>query len=160
MFKKLRVGFLITLFLTILFFLVLAHPAEGEKVKQLEAIEMPIYYTVEQEPSKIIETKPKPPSLSISLSEIQEYAKSKVGEEQWPCLYKLVLIESGWNPNAQNKTSTAYGLGQFLNSTWAGTGYEKTANPYIQLDAMFIYIEQRYMDSCSALNFQLSHNWY
>ena len=32
--------------------------------------------------------------------------------------YKIIQCESSWNPNAKNKGSSAYGLGQFINGTW------------------------------------------
>jgi soluble lytic murein transglycosylase-like protein len=70
--------------------------------------------------------------------------------------YGLIDRESGWNPNAQNPTSTAYGIGQFLNSTWAGTGYQKTGDPQKQIEAMAKYIQNRYSDPASALNFWIN----
>ena len=76
----------------------------------------------------------------------QEYAMGKLGGDgsQFTCLENLWGKESGWNPNAQNPTSTAYGIPQFLNSTWAGTGIAKTSDGYRQIDAGLIYIENRY----------------
>ena len=46
---------------------------------------------------------------------------SKLGGDgsQFSCLENLWGKESGWNPNAQNPSSTAYGIPQFLDSTWA-----------------------------------------
>jgi hypothetical protein len=32
--------------------------------------------------------------------------------------YKIIQCESSWSPNAKNKGSSAYGLGQFINGTW------------------------------------------
>ena len=49
-----------------------------------------------------------------------------------------------YNPNAQNPTSTAYGIGQFLDSTWATVGGHKTSDGYLQLQYMMKYIRQRY----------------
>ena len=79
---------------------------------------------------------------------------------EWECLYNLGMRESGWNSNAQNRTSTAYGLFQFLDSTWAGTGYQKSSNPTIQIQAGLVYIENRYGTPCKAYYWQLAHNWY
>jgi hypothetical protein len=42
-------------------------------------------------------------------------------------LEPLWTQESGFNNNAQNPTSTAYGIAQFLNSTWGPYG-PKTSN--------------------------------
>lgn len=74
--------------------------------------------------------------------------------------YTLGMKESGWNNNAQNPTSTAYGVGQFLNSTWSGVGIGKTSDPYTQVLAMAKYIKNRYGSPSKALAFHLSHNWY
>ena len=79
---------------------------------------------------------------------------------QWAALYQIVAHESGWNPNAQNPTSTAYGLFQFLNSTWAGTGIGKTSNPALQIAAGLNYIRQAYGDPVRAWAFWQGHHWY
>jgi SLT domain-containing protein len=81
---------------------------------------------------------------------------------QWDSLYQLIAHESSWNPNAQNPTSTAYGLFQFLNSTWAGTGYAKSSDPKIQTLAGLKYIENRYGTPAGAWNFwqNQSPHWY
>ncbi|MGK5115740.1 transglycosylase SLT domain-containing protein, partial [Geodermatophilus sp. CPCC 205506] len=91
----------------------------------------------------------------------KEYAMSKVGSaDQFSCLENLWGKESGWNPNAQNPTSTAYGIPQFLNSTWAGTGIAKTSDGYRQIDAGLIYIENRYGSPCAAWAHSKANNWY
>lgn len=74
--------------------------------------------------------------------------------------YTLGMKESGWRNTAQNPTSTAYGIGQFLNSTWAGVGIAKTSDPRLQVEAMARYIKNRYGSPSRALAFHLSHNWY
>lgn len=74
--------------------------------------------------------------------------------------YTLGMKESGWRNNAQNPTSTAYGIGQFLNSTWAGVGMQKTSDPYSQVLAMAKYIRNRYGSPSRALAFHLRNNWY
>lgn len=74
--------------------------------------------------------------------------------------YKLGMKESGWRNTAQNPTSTAYGIGQFLNSTWGGYGIPKTSDPALQVEAMARYIKARYGSPAAALAFHNSHNWY
>lgn len=74
--------------------------------------------------------------------------------------YTLGMKESGWRHTAQNPTSTAYGIGQFLNSTWKGVGMAKTSDPQQQVLAMAKYIKNRYGSPSRALAFHLSHNWY
>lgn len=82
------------------------------------------------------------------------------GADEMGAWYTLGMKESGWNNNAQNPTSTAYGIGQFLNSTWAGVGIGKTNDPATQVEAMARYIKNRYGSPSRALAFHLSHNWY
>jgi len=92
----------------------------------------------------------------------QEYAMSKLGGSggEFTCLENLWGKESGWNPNAQNPSSTAYGIPQFLDSTWAGTGIAKTSDGYRQIDAGLIYIANRYGTPCGAWGHSQSTGWY
>jgi hypothetical protein len=81
---------------------------------------------------------------------------------QWNALSRLITGESGWNPNAQNPTSTAYGLFQFLNSTWAGTGFAKSSSPAVQAAAGMVYIRSRYGSPAAAYGAWSSRSphWY
>ncbi len=92
----------------------------------------------------------------------QEYAMGKLGGSgsEFTCLENLWGKESGWNPNAQNPSSTAYGIAQFLNSTWAGTGIAKTSDGYRQIDAGLIYIENRFGSPCGAWAHSQAKGWY
>jgi hypothetical protein len=91
-----------------------------------------------------------------------EYAMGKLGGSggEFTCLENLWGKESGWNPNAQNPTSTAYGIPQFLNSTWASTGIAKTSDGYRQIDAGLIYIENRFGSPCGAWAHSQAKGWY
>jgi hypothetical protein len=80
--------------------------------------------------------------------------------DQFSCLESLWGKESGWNPNAQNPSSTAYGIPQFLDSTWAGTGIAKTSDGYRQIDAGLIYIENRFGSPCAAWGHSQAKGWY
>jgi len=105
---------------------------------------------------------------------IKEYAYNQVvfkwGEEYWESFNKIVKQESwDWRiTEAHYKTgytktgvrSSAYGLCGFLDSTWKGTGYTKTNDPYIQISACIVYIEKRYNDPIKAWTFHLKNNWY
>lgn len=79
---------------------------------------------------------------------------------QWDALGWIIDHESGWNPNAQNPTSTAYGLFQFLNGTWGGTGISKTSDPARQAMAGMNYIGNRYKDPVGAKRFWEANRWY
>lgn len=78
-------------------------------------------------------------------------------------LTELVRRESGFNPNAKNPTSTAYGYGQFLASTRAN--YEKKMglnynNPVDQLVMMAQYVKDRYKTPQNAVAFWDKNHWY
>lgn len=81
---------------------------------------------------------------------------------QWDALYNLEMGEAGFNPNAQNPTSTAYGFGQFLDSTWATVGGSKTSDPWLQAEYMMRYISRNYGDPQTAYSKWLSRSphWY
>lgn len=79
---------------------------------------------------------------------------------QFDCLELLWEAESDWNPTAKNPMSSAYGIAQFIDATWATTGIAKTSDPYQQIDAGLIYIDERYGTSCDAWEFHQANNWY
>ncbi|QOP65352.1 tape measure protein [Gordonia phage Diabla] len=86
---------------------------------------------------------------------------------EWEALNQLIGHESSWNPNAQNPSSTAYGLFQFLDSTWASVGGSKTSDPYQQAIYGGRYIKQRYGSPSAAWAFwqnpqpnPYGGNWY
>jgi Transglycosylase SLT domain len=72
---------------------------------------------------------------------------------QSPALWSLLKRESGLNPGASNPSSSAYGLFQFLNSTWASTGYRRSADPYVQFLAGLTYIRRTYGSPARAWAF-------
>lgn len=81
------------------------------------------------------------------------------GPDQFTAWDALINAESGWRPTAQNPTSTAYGLGQFLNGTWGPYG-AKTSDPNLQLQYMARYIKNRYGDPIKALIEHNRKSWY
>lgn len=87
-------------------------------------------------------------------------AMQQFGWNQWPSLYNLVMKESGFRNTAQNPTSTAYGMFQFLDSTWAGVGGTKTSDPWLQSIYGMRYIKNRYGDPNNAWKFWQANNWY
>lgn len=77
--------------------------------------------------------------------------------------HKLIVKEApGGVPSrhAQNGGSTAYGLGQFLNSTWKGTNIKKTSDGVKQISAMIIYCHNRYGGVAKALKAHYVKGWY
>lgn len=82
---------------------------------------------------------------------------------QWDAVDQLVGHESSWNPQASAwPASDAYGLFQFLSSTWATVGGSKTDDPGLQGLYGKRYIAQRYGTPTAAWAFWQSHNphWY
>lgn len=79
---------------------------------------------------------------------------------QWTALDQLWTRESGWNNTAQNPTSTAYGIAQFLDSTWATVGGSKTSDPTLQIQYGLAYIRQRYGSPTAAWAHEQQMGWY
>lgn len=83
---------------------------------------------------------------------------------EWaPVLAQIVQRESSYNPNAKNPKSTAYGYGQFLDST--RKAYEKKTglnynDPVNQLIMMAQYVKDRYGSPQAALQFWKDNQYY
>lgn len=80
--------------------------------------------------------------------------------DEWYYFDKIITKESHWKSDAQNPHSTAYGLAQFLNSTWKSVGCVKTSDPYTQIDCAILYIDQRYGSAEKAWQFHTINNFY
>jgi len=90
----------------------------------------------------------------------RSYARSMVSVKEYKALEELIMLESSWNPNAQNKKSTAYGLGQLLDQTWKQVGVEKSSDYRIQLIAAHKYVFERYGSWQKALEFRKQNGYY
>jgi len=75
-------------------------------------------------------------------------------DREYACLHILWAKESGWRSHAANPQSTAFGIPQFLNSTWVNYGYPvRPKDPQIQIKAGLRYIYKRYSTPCKAWAF-------
>src|SRR5262249_22322730 len=75
-------------------------------------------------------------------------------KSQWHCLDVLWIIESGWQLNATNKGSGAYGIPQSLPaSKMASAGSDWRTNYKTQIRWGIGYIHNRYHTPCAALTF-------
>lgn len=72
----------------------------------------------------------------------------------------LIGKESGCNPRAQNPTSTAYGIFQFLDGTWKGVGCVKTSDPLEQMRCGTKYVMNRYGSWSAARQHHVREGWY
>jgi len=103
-------------------------------------------------------------SSNSSAAANQAWARGELGLFGWgggqmTPLIELWNRESGWNQNAQNPSSTAYGIAQFLDTTWAAYG-PKTNNPQLQMQYGMEYIAGRYGDPAAAWAHEVNAGWY
>lgn len=82
-------------------------------------------------------------------------------ENDFNCLVKLWNRESGWNPNAHNKSSGAYGIPQSLPaSKMASEGDDYYTNGKTQIRWGLKYIKNRYGTPANAWAHSQSTGWY
>ena len=103
--------------------------------------------------------------LDLSPRDYSVYAVlDRFGGKEWTYFNKIVEKESNWEVLGHHypisKKSSASGLCGFLDQTWIDYGYEKTEDPYIQIDACIDYIENRYELPSKALKFHKRKNWF
>ncbi|MFR9794721.1 transglycosylase SLT domain-containing protein [Streptomyces sp. MS06] len=80
---------------------------------------------------------------------------------QYNAFSKIVQHESGWNVNARNASSGAYGLVQALpGSKMASAGSDWKTNAATQIKWGLNYMDSRYGSPVAAWNFWQSHGWY
>ena len=86
--------------------------------------------------------------------------------QEWKCLRNLWQKESHFNPKARNMHSNAYGIAQFLPSTWGNYNVVKTSEAKLQIKYGLRYIEKRYGNAtdphgaCNAWSFWQKKHWY
>lgn len=96
----------------------------------------------------------------------QAYAHSILGrwgwsEFMWPYWLDLGNRESGWRWNADNPSSSAYGIPQALpGSKMSSHGADWAYNAGTQLDWMGDYMASVYGSPYKAIQFHNAHNWY
>lgn len=86
-------------------------------------------------------------------------AASGIPQEYWGYVDAIVTKESGWNPNATNRSSGACGLAQALPCSKVkgeGGGY----NPVTSLQWMNSYVNGRYGGWAGAWSFWQKNRWY
>jgi hypothetical protein len=80
---------------------------------------------------------------------------------EFSCLNALWSRESGWDVNATNPSSGAYGIPQALPGSKMGAfGGDWRTNPVTQIEWGLDYIDGRYGSPCGAWNTFKSQGWY
>ncbi|GAA1352715.1 transglycosylase SLT domain-containing protein [Streptomyces beijiangensis] len=98
---------------------------------------------------------------SYTVAQIKAMAQSMMASDQYQCFSNIVDHESGWNYQAQNPTSAAYGLVQSNpGSKMASAGADWQTNPATQIKWGLNYMENRYGSPCGAWSFwQANHSY-
>ncbi|MDR7383933.1 ubiquitin-like domain-containing protein [Promicromonospora iranensis] len=108
-------------------------------------------------------SEPSAPVPSGSVKEIGQQmaaARGWTGQE-WTCLEMLWERESGWNHQAANPSSGAYGIPQALPGSKMGSaGSDWATNPATQIKWGLGYIADRYGTPCGAWGHSESVGWY
>ena len=90
-----------------------------------------------------------------------QVAEGIVPSGEFACFDWIVTRESGWNVEARNPSSGAYGLGQALpGDKMASAGPDWETNPATQIKWTLGYMDERYGSPCGAQSFWESHGWY
>ena len=93
----------------------------------------------------------------IARAMLPEYGFSS---DQFSCLDSLYMSESGWDPTADNPSSSAYGIPQALTETHDDLPADYMTNPASQIEWGLDYIRSSYGTPCSAWEFKQANNWY
>jgi hypothetical protein len=95
-------------------------------------------------------------SVDVADSDPRDIARALLPEfgfsaDQFGCLDSLWTRESGWNPSADNPSSSAYGIPQALpGSKMSSAGADWATNPVTQITWGLGYIRDRYGSPCGA----------
>jgi transglycosylase-like protein with SLT domain len=96
-----------------------------------------------------------------TVAEVQAMARKIVGAGQYQCFSNIVTRESGWNYQATNAASGAYGLVQALpGSKMASAGADWRTNPATQIKWGLNYMNSRYDSPCGAWSFWQANHYY
>ena len=128
-------------------------------------IKEPVNKIVEVQ-TRIITSRSSSRVISGTVAEYQEYAAQMCNSYGWSqtdfdCLVRLWNRESGWNPNAYNASSGAYGIPQAMpGSKMASAGSDYQTNYQTQINWGLGYIKSRYGNPQNAWNHSQASGWY
>ncbi|WP_037669373.1 transglycosylase SLT domain-containing protein [Streptomyces griseus] len=101
-------------------------------------------------------------ATTASASEARAVAHQMIPDAaQYNAFSRIVQHESGWNVNATNASSGAYGLVQALpGSKMASAGSDWKTNAKTQIKWGLDYMKSRYGSPVGAWNFWQANGWY
>ncbi|AVH58998.1 MULTISPECIES: transglycosylase SLT domain-containing protein [Streptomyces] len=102
------------------------------------------------------------PATTTSASSAQSIAHQMIPDAaQYAAFSKIVEHESGWDIDATNASSGAYGLVQALPaSKMSSAGADWKTNPATQIKWGLDYMNSRYGSPVEAWNFWQANGWY
>ncbi|MFI2435604.1 transglycosylase SLT domain-containing protein [Streptomyces sp. NPDC018693] len=102
------------------------------------------------------------PASTASAAEAKAIAKKMIPDAaQYNAFAKIVEHESGWDVDATNPSSGAYGLVQALpGSKMASAGSDWKTNAATQIEWGLDYMNDRYGSPVGAWNFWQANGWY
>lgn len=127
----------------------------GEEVARQEIASITVTESVEQ--VVVVGTKPNFIPYTGGGSKTDWLAASAIPQDSWGYADFMVQKESGWNPNAMNKSSGACGLAQALPCSKLGPNWN---DPVVALNWMNGYVNGRYGSWEKAYNFWTVNRWY
>ncbi|CAB4214983.1 hypothetical protein UFOVP1616_21 [uncultured Caudovirales phage] len=92
----------------------------------------------------------------------QQTARRLLTPQAFRCFNKLIQRESNWRPEADNKASSAAGVGQLLAGTYKNLGMRHSTDALAQTVAALAYIGRRYGSAgpCGAWKHWQEKHWY
>jgi hypothetical protein len=105
--------------------------------------------------------------IKNAFSAVMQNRGWQIGTPYWTGVDYVISHESGWNPTAQNPVSSASGLAQFIDGTWAAyrpigssAAHAKDATVAQQAQAFGAYVAARYRDPLGAMAYWQAHHNY
>jgi hypothetical protein len=110
----------------------------------------------------VLAASPADAATTASASDARAIAHKLIpNDAQFNAFSKIVEHESGWNVNASNASSGAYGLVQALpGSKMASAGSDWKSNAATQIKWGLDYMNSRYGSPVGAWNFWQANGWY
>jgi hypothetical protein len=99
---------------------------------------------------------------NLMQADAKDVARELLTDKHFKCFTQLMGKESGWNPLAQNPTSSAAGVGQLLKGTYRNLGMRHSTEAVPQTVAALAYIGRKYGSAgpCGAWRHFQKNNWY